>query len=720
MTNQVRLVPAMWIFLCVFFGTHALQAQTAPSDNIEQTFNQSLDQAAEFSEAATESALEMLSQVLDLLAQQPLDLNRSEPADWQPLVLAGLLSEPQLAELLEHRQRFGQYLSPYELQTLPRMDLATLRQLLPLVTVGRAAERSQAPWARQWFGGDSQLFLRATAVLETPEGYRRPDSLPGYAGDRSKLYLRYQYNFGNRIRYGFTAEKDPGEGLFGTAQPRGFDFYSGHLYVRDIGVVKDLCLGDYEVGFGQGLVWGAGFGLRKNAAVIGGLRAGRPIGPYTSVGENRFLRGAAARIGLGTWEMTVFASHKAVDANPVAPPDNPDSLGISEPEIEPESVESPDEVTAFPDDGLHRTATEQAKKDAARETAVGAHLLLRRPTWKLGILATHLRYNSSLEASDQPYAQYNFQGNQLSHVSLHGSGTWRNLSFFGEAALSHNGGLAVIGGVMASLHPRMDLSVICRRYAPQYQSLYGSAFAEQSSARNERGAYFGVRLRPWSRITLDAYVDSYSHPWLRFSADAPSRGRDFLAQLAYAPSRNTLLYLRARHEVKEENAPATETALDYLVGQRRSSLRINLNARLSPEIRLQSRIEAVWAGTVQRPLPERDTTSTGLLLFQDLQWTPARWPFSLTLRYALFDAESFDARLYAFENDVLYSFSVPFFQDRGSRYYAVTRIRLARWLDLYLRYARTWYQNRESIGTGLDEIEAPHKSEVKAMLRLKW
>jgi len=709
----------------------AVQAQMPPANAAPEPAFPAFDEEAALSETASEAAFEGLSQLLDGLAQQPLDLNNSEPADWQPLVQAGLLSEAQLEELLHHRYRFGAYLSPYELQTLPRMDLTTLRLLLPLVSVGRAAERSTAPWTRQWFGGDSQLFLRASAIVETAEGYRRADSLadaaPGYTGDRSKLYLRYQYNFGSRIRYGFTAEKDPGEGLFGPAQRRGFDFYSYHVYVRDVGVVKDLCLGDFEAGFGQGLVWGAGFGLRKNAAVIGGLRAGRPIGPYTSVGENRFLRGAAARLGLGSWELTVLASHKAVDANPVAAGDGVDSLGIGgEPEPgagalpNPGEEPNPEGVSSFPDDGLHRTPAEQAKKDAARETAAAAHLLFRRPTWKIGMLASHLHYNRSLEPSEQPYAKDQFSGNRLSQGSLHGSGTWRNLSFFGEAALSHNGGSAVLLGLLASLHPRMDLSVIGRRYAPEYQTLYGSAFAEQGQSRNERGLYVGLRLRPWSRITLDAYADAYVHPWLRFGADAPSRGRDYLAQLSYAPSRNTLLYLRARHEVKEENAPANEAAIDFLAGQRRSSLRLNLNARLSPEIRLQSRLEAVWAGTVERPLPERDSTSTGLLLFQDLQWTPARYPFSLTLRYALFDAESFEARLYAFENDVLYAFSVPFFQDRGSRYYAVSRIRLARWLDLYMRYAHTSYQNRESVGTGLDEIAAPHKSEVKAMLRVKW
>jgi hypothetical protein len=434
-------------------------------------------------------------------------------------------------------------------------------------------------------------------------------------------------------------------------------------------------------------------------------------------------------LGLGSWELTLLASHKAVDANLLAAGDGSDSLstgGEGEPGSDPiadpmaDPMPDPEGVSSFPDDGLHRTPAELAKKDAARGTAAAAHLLFRRPTWKVGLLASHLHYNRSLEPSEQPYARQQFSGNRLSQGSLHGSGTWRNLSFFGEAALSHQGGTAVLLGLMASLHPRMDLSVIGRRYAPSYQTRYGSAFAEQSQASNERGLYLGLRLRPWSRITLDAYADAYIHPWLRFGADAPSRGRDFLAQVSYAPNRHTLLYLRARHEVKEENAPANEAAIDFLAGQRRSSLRLNLNARLSPEIRLQSRLEAVWAGTVERPHPERDSTTTGLLLFQDLQWTPARYPFSLTLRYALFDAESFDARLYAFENDVLYAFSVPFFQDRGSRYYAVSRIRLARWLDLYLRYARTSYQNRKSVGTGLDEIATPHKSEGKAMLRIKW
>ncbi|MBK8472078.1 MAG: hypothetical protein IPL33_07835 [Sphingobacteriales bacterium] len=57
------------------------------------------------------------------------------------------------------------------------------------------------------------------------------------------MYARYRYKYGNKISYGITAEKDPGEPFFKGANAQGFDFYSAHLYLRDIGIFKHIALG---------------------------------------------------------------------------------------------------------------------------------------------------------------------------------------------------------------------------------------------------------------------------------------------------------------------------------------------------------------------------------------------------------------------------------------------------------------------------------------------
>ncbi len=680
-------------------GTHYL----LPAQQVVSDFDQipelleSLSLDAESSADDSAFPLESLSGSLERYLENPLNLNI---ANEEQLAELGLLSTIQLAAVINHRVQYGDLLSVYELQSVRSFETGDIERLIPFITVGSAAERSRAPWTQQLFGGTRQLILRYSSVIEDPEGYTRPDSLRGYLGNRASIQVRYRYNFGNRISYGFTAEKDPGEAWFGSYQPRGFDFYSAHFYTRDLGRLRDLCVGDYELRIGQGLVWWSGFGFRKSATPMEVQKTGRPLGPYSSINENRFLRGAAARLRMGPVELTLFGSYKSLDANPT---ESGDSVNTT-----------PETITAFIDDGLHRTENELQKKDVTKETIAGANFSFQYRKVRVGLMASHIRYNLALNLADLPYNRYSFSDNNLSNASLHYSGNWHNISFFGETALSGNGSFALLNGMLASLHPRMDLSVVHRHFDKAYHALYAAPFGEQIVGRNERGLYLGIALRPARAFTLNAYADIYSHPWLRFSADGPSRGRDYLVQLGWSPSRNTLLYLRARHEIKEENAPDNETELDILTDFRRTSLRINLSAKLSPEIKVQSRVEGVWTDHGNQ------TPESGLLIFQDIQWSPERLPFVLTARYALFDAESFDARIYSFENDVLYAFSIPFFSDRGSRYYLLARFKISRWLDVYTRFARTGYSNRESTGTDLDLIEEPHRSEIKILLRLKW
>ena len=42
-----------------------------------------------------------------------------------------ILSETQINSLLDYRQKFGKFLSIYEIQAIPDFDLATIRKILP-------------------------------------------------------------------------------------------------------------------------------------------------------------------------------------------------------------------------------------------------------------------------------------------------------------------------------------------------------------------------------------------------------------------------------------------------------------------------------------------------------------------------------------------------------------------------------------------------------------
>lgn len=105
----------------------------------------------------------------------------------------------------------------------------------------------------------------------------------------------------------------------------------------------------------------------------------------------------------------------------------------------------------------------------------------------------------------------------------------------------------------------------------------------------------------------------------------------------------------------------------------------------------------------------------GLMILQDVQYGKNKW--RLTGRVALFDAETFDNRLFAFENNVLWTFSIPSFSGQGMRYYLLGQYQFTSKLTAYFRFSRTSYTDREVISSGLQTIDGPNQTDTALMIR---
>ena len=66
---------------------------------------------------------------------------------------------------------------------------------------------------------------------------------------------------------------------------------------------------------------------------------------------------------------------------------------------------------------------------------------------------------------------------------------------------------------------------------------------------------------------------------------------------------------------------------------------------------------------------------------------------------------------------MLYQFSIPAYNNQGTRFYIVARLKPMRHLDVWLRYAITHYTNINEIGSGNELISGKNRSEIKAMIR---
>ena len=93
---------------------------------------------------------------------------------------------------------------------------------------------------------------------------------------------------------------------------------------------------------------------------------------------------------------------------------------------------------------------------------------------------------------------------------------------------------------------------------------------------------------------------------------------------------------------------------------------------------------------------------------------------SFTSRYVLFKTPTYDSRIYAYENDVLYGYSIPAYYGKGSKIYLVAKCNIIHNLDYWLLIAQTTYTDRMVLKSGWDEIEGNKMTEIKLQLRYKF
>lgn len=659
------------------------------SDVIEDFLqNQESDQEFDFNAIYDE---------LEIFLKKPLDLNK---ATAQEMYQLPMLSDIQINALINHRIEHGELISIYELQAIPTFDLPTIEALRPYVQIGEGLDAVQEPFLKMLGGGRNEVFLRWSRVLENKRGFGTDEREATYEGDPNKVYLRYKHGYSNKLSYGFTAEKDAGEAFARGSNSNGFDFYSAHFHLRDYNDrIKDIVIGDYTPSMGQGLILYAGFGRGKSGQVMNIKRNRRELLPYRSVGENNYLRGAGATIRLtDRLQITAFGSRTRFDANTTLTTD---------------TLENEDQVasfTSFQISGLHRTVNEIEDEKSIINYTAGGILKYKYQRFQIALNTLYNKFDKPLERRIQPYNQFLFNEQSSFNTSIDYSFLYRNFNFFGETAVSSNGAVATTNSVIASVDRNLSIAILYRYFPRDYQAIYSNPFSEVLGANNENGLYLGAEYFVSRQWKVTGYVDFYKHPWLRFTADAPSRGVDYRLRLTYTKKRKIDAYIEYRDETKQINEPRNETPNDILADARRVQVRFHLGQKINKAFSIRSRLDAGFFAVGNLPKEK------GISFYQDVIFKPTQSPFSMSARVAIFDTDGFNMRFYNFENDLIYTFSIPAYFGQGSRYYLNLRYKGIRNLTIEGRIARTIFSDRDEIGTGNELINGNARTEVKAQL----
>lgn len=647
---------------------------------------------------------ESIYEVLFQLYLNPIDLNR---ADSEILQATYILNPSQISSLISYRNDFGPLLSLYELQAVPDFDFATIENLLPFVTLGDSGLRSKKFWERVKEEEQAYLLFRHQRTWESRRGFTPSDTSANgtissrYLGDPNNVYLRFRIQHARDFSMGITLDKDAGEQFTWDVKTAryGFNFFSFHFTRYFVGKWKTIALGDFQASFGQGLVFGAGYTLGKGAETVPTVRRSSiGILPYTAAMEFGFFRGIGATRQFKNWQVSVITSHAARDGR----------ISVSTDSLDTEE----NIISTINQSGLHRTPSELSTKNQFQETNLGANVQYSHPSgrFQFGGNSLFSRFDRPWIRSAQLYNQFEFAGQSNLVSSLYFNYNWKNFFLFGESARSQSGGTGTVLGFVSSLSKTVDISLLWRKYDRNFHSFYASGFAENTRPINEQGVYLGIQVRPQKRWRINAYYDFFKFPWLRYRVYAPSKGYEWLARISYQPTKNLVAFIQIREEQKDRNlSDSGEPALPYLVKPvKKLNGLLSLETHLSKNLFLRSRI------LLSQVKIEEEVTH-GFMVLQDVQYGQDKW--RLTGRVALFDAETYDNRLYAFENNVLWTFSIPAFSGQGMRYYLLGQYQITPKLTAYLRFSRTTYTDREVISSGLQTIEGPHQTDTALMLR---
>lgn len=641
------------------------------------------------------------------LADNPVDIN-SEDVD--QLANLRFINIFQLENIKKYRKDYGDFQSIDELKFVESLDDKTIEIIKPLICFQKNKKKDKINAKTLFKYGKHKLIFEVDQCLNEKKGYKtiadsslykKPNST--YLGSPQRLYFRYNYNYGDKIETGFAVEKDPGEyffknnindsikSLLGKNCYTGFDFFSFHLYLKDILFAKAIAIGDYKLSFGQGLTMGSGISFIAKEGTL--LRKNKKITACKSANEINYLRGIATTLAYKKLELSIFYSIKKSDAH----------IGSYD-----TLTNKPLTISALQQTGLHRTYNEIIDRHIIKQQLYGGNLSFKTSNFQLGYTIHKTDLNVELSPEPRIYNLFYFQGKSIINQGIDFYYIFKNMAFYGEVAMSNNKGLAGLMGTTIQVAGYIEFTILYRNYAKNYQNFYSNAFAAGSHTRNEEGWYFTTSMSLAANWKLVTSMDFFKSDWFKNTAYAPSHGHDFNIQLNYQPDSKTLLFVQFRNKDKMKNTSNKDIYQRYLVHDHSNMVRFHLTYPINEMIVLKNRVEYHLHHT------EEEEKTNAFLIYQDIIYNSKNEVFSIAFRYELFDAEK--GSVYTYENDVLYAFAISSLSHKGMKAYLLGKINLFNKLQISGKIGFTIYDNIDEIGSGLETIEGNWRADGKIQI----
>jgi len=631
--------------------------------------------------------IEEVEELYEQLSGQPVDINDTVHNE---LLRLFFISPFQCVALRTYIEQYGPLLSVDELLLVPGFDTLTLAMLRPVVVASSSSGPAPFSWRDLRRKGRHSLLMGAGGTIERARGYRENI----YEGDPYRLYWRYRYRSGSHLQFQLSADKDAGEALFSGSQRQGFDHYGFHLLLKDIGRLKCLAIGTFNLQFGQGATLWTGF---APYTVLGGLgyRSAHGVGVSSAFLEYGYLTGIAATVvPKAPWELTLFYANTPLDATIPASMSGKLRDGM-------------ELVQSIYLSGYHRTPVEVAKRHQLDEELYGANITYRRPDWKVGLTGYRTLLDKYIQPANYRYNYYYFSGYENLNMGVDATYRFRNLLSYGEISLSQNRHIAALAGLDYMYGASSRLSAIVHHYDAWYWNLHADAPSMAGHTRNEQGLTLTAVTPLLHRLRFETSFAYCRFPEMRSTAYGASHGTDVHLRLSRTFSQSFSASVLYRYKRQDAN------------------IKVSDEYELHPASRHQCQLDMrydidKWHYSLRAAVVDYCLVgehSHGLLLHGDVKWTPVLLPLTLSLRLAAFNVSDYNARLYSVESGVAFDNSGTFFYNRGVRLYTVMHCNLSRWLVLAVKYSLSRYTDDHLFGSGYEALGKSHRQQWHLQLR---
>ncbi len=665
------------ILINMLFISSAHNAQNVPTDVFDEVLEEISVHNEEAGSSITEDMLEELSERMS----EPINLNT---ATREQLSQLAFLNDHQIENLLAYLYINGEMQTLYELQMVSGMDRRTIDYLLPFICL-RPVEKKQPPlrWKEVLKYGKQEVLTRLDIPLYERKGYKDT-----YLGTAQYHSLRYSFRYRDELYAGLTAEKDAGEPLAALHNRAGCDSYSFYFLLRNRGRLKRLAVGNYRLGFGQGLVVNNGFLLGKTSSADFFQYRSTGIGKHSSADEYNYFRGIAGAFSISEpLTASAFYSHRSLDGK-----------------VE-EGV-----ITSISQTGLHRSQMEADRKHALTQQLAGGNLTYQGDKIKWGLTGIYYFFDRPYRPELREYARYQLQGRTFYNIGADYQYRWHRWLWQGEAAVGQKG-FAVLNRLLYTPSQIYRFMLVHRYYAHDYWAMFARSFAE-SGVQNENGWYLAAEVSPIARWTFFTSMDLFSFPWWKYRISKPSQGVEIVGKATFIPRRSTDMYLSYRYKQKERDV--TGTSGEVILPTYHHRLRYRLN--LAPTENLSFRTTADGTSFHSKG----QAASYGYQLAQSASWLLPGLPLAATLQASYFHTDDYDSRVYSSEKGLIYSFYTPSFQGEGIRFVLHARYDLDEHWMILGKYGQTTYYDRDEIGSGNDLIHGNKKADIQLQLRCKF